>query len=178
MLCHSSPIADRWFHRFQTETWTYFPGRFYSKLGKFLSVSISISRTTIRRSRFLLFLLNDPATWEGRRVNIRVRAVHLIEKLCGATEGWEFSSRLIFFLNFFHVWNFLASASIFFRVNFFFHLIPIFTSLSPPPPRWSIPKGARHGFNTLTIFCISLKWFWYISPNRCVCDLSLVFFGL
>ena len=52
---------------------TYFPGRFYSKLGKFLSVSISISRTTIRRPRFLLFLLNDPATWEGRRVNIRVR---------------------------------------------------------------------------------------------------------
>ena len=58
---------------FQTETYAYFPGRFYSKLGKFLSVSISISRTTIRRSNFLLFLLNDPATWEGRRVNIRVR---------------------------------------------------------------------------------------------------------
>lgn len=53
--------------------YTYFPGRFYSKLGKFLSVSISNSRTTIRTSRFLLFLLNDPATWEGRRVNIRVR---------------------------------------------------------------------------------------------------------
>ena len=50
-----------------------FPGGFYSKLGKFLSVSISISRTTIRRCRFLLFLLNDPATWDGRRVNIRVR---------------------------------------------------------------------------------------------------------
>jgi len=53
--------------------YTCFPGRFYSKLGEFLSVSVSVSRTTKRRSIFLIFLLNAPVTWEGRRVNIRVR---------------------------------------------------------------------------------------------------------
>ena len=129
---------------------------------------------------YFYWMTLQPGKGEGS--NIRVHDFSIKWTALNATEGWEFSSRLIFFLNFFHVWNFLASASIFFRVTcnalIFFSFNSHFYFTFPPPPPWSVPKGARHGFNTLTIFCISLKWFWYISPNRCVCDLSLVFFGL